>query len=260
MGYFEKLKDENLSLETPIELYKSENHAIYWIGIPEETAFRCNSYLIVDGEEAIIVDPGNRKYFEYVKKMVAHIVEPKDITGLIVCHQDPDVAASMVDWLDINPNLTIFTTPRTNVLLPHYGKTNYNYYDVSKNPTYKLPSGEELQFIESPFLHFAGAFTTYDKNSKFLFSGDIWAAIDTEWKLIISDFESHKISMDLFHLDYMPSNVICRGYVEKIEDLEIDAILTQHGSIVPKEFVEDAIKYLNELECGADIIYPHLSI
>ncbi|MFK5891524.1 MAG: hypothetical protein QM486_12415 [Flavobacteriaceae bacterium] len=256
----------NVSIEDlqykPTLLFDNGNgHQIFWLGIPEETAFRCNTYLILDQQEAIIVDPGSRAYFEFVKKRVAEIIPLEYLKGMILCHQDPDVAGSSIDWLDFNPELLLISSDRTNVLLPHYGIKDYNYYSIGSenNYQYRFSSGNVLQFIEAPFLHFPGAFTTYDKETQFLLSGDIWAALDIDWQLVIDNFDNHTMKLDLFHLDYMASNIAARGFAMKIQDINIDAILPQHGSIIPKEFVIDAIKYLEELQCGLDIVYPELS-
>lgn len=247
-----------INMNEPTLLYQQDTHAVYWLGITDETAFRCNAYLIVDGDEAIIVDPGSRSYFEQVKQRVAQIMTPESITGMILCHQDPDVAASVVDWLELNPKATVFTSPRTMVLLPHYGKRDFIAYDIEEKPRYKMPSGRALRFITAPFLHSPAAFVTFDENARHLFSGDIWAALTTEWKLVTQDFEQHALNMDLFHIDYMASNVAANGFVNKIADLDINAILPQHGSIIDRNDVPAALDYLRNLQCGTDIVYPEL--
>jgi len=252
-------KDVDIFIDTnePILLFKSGEHKIYWMGIEEESVFRCNVYLIQDGDEFILIDPGSRLYFNELKRWVSKITDPKNIDTLIICHQDPDVAASMVDWLEINANIKIATTPRVNILLPYYGNNNYDFFDVTKD-NYSFKNGNRLKFIEAPFLHSPGAFVTYDEVSKFLFSGDIFAAIDKDWNLVVKDFKAHKQNLDLFNLDYMACNIATKGFVRNIQNLEIDAILPQHGSIIPKEFVKDALEYLKDLKCGIDIIYADL--
>jgi len=164
----------------------------------------------------------------------------------------------MVDWLVLNPKATVFTSPRTVVLLPHYGKKDFIAYDIEENPRYEMPSGRALSFITAPFLHSPAAFVTFDENARHLFSGDIWAALTTEWELITYDFEQHALNMDLFHIDYMASNVAANGFVNKIAHLEIDAILPQHGSIIARNNVPAALDYLRTLRCGTDIAYPEL--
>ncbi len=246
------------ALENPGEptvLYEDEGHAIYWLGMSEESAFRCNCYLLRDGDCGIIIDPGSRFHFEQIRDRVAQVMPPESLTGMIICHQDPDVAASMVDWLELQPNLMVFTTPRTQVLLPYYGKSDYDFYDVEAQPDYRLPSGNLLRFIAAPFLHFPGAFTSYDVCAKVLFSGDIWGAIDTDWSLMVEDFEAHIGKMNLFHTEYMPSNRATRGFVQSLNGIELEAILPQHGSIIGPEHVVQALDYLRQLRCGTDIIY-----
>ena len=242
----------------PVPLFEREDHAVYWVGIADMTAFRCNVYFIKDGDEGIVVDPGSRGYFEAVKHHIAELMDPAAVSGMILCHQDPDVAASMVNWLEMNPGMKVFTSPRTNVLLPHYGVSGYNFYDTSAEPVYSLPSGEQLRFVDAPFLHFPGAITTYDGASRFLLSGDIFAALDIDWTLTVDDFAEHIAKMDLFHMDYMASNLAARGFVRRLAGLELDGILPQHGSVIKKEHVPLALEYLENLQCGLDIIYADM--
>jgi len=192
--------ETTIDTNAPVLLYQSQQHKIYWMGIEEETVFRCNIYLIQDEDEYIIVDPGSQLYHQELKKRIATIVPPEKINGLILCHQDPDVAASMVNWIDINNDITIYTSARTNVLLPYYGRSEYNFFDISTEGQYTFKSGRVLKFIEAPFLHFPGAFTTLDLSAKMLFSGDIWAALDMDWNLVVTDFQLHTQNMDLLRM------------------------------------------------------------
>lgn len=254
LAEFSKNFDE--MTERPTPLYQNEHHAVYWLGTPEDSAFRCNTYLITDGDEAIIVDPGGAEVFDFIRRRVEQIIVPAHVSAQILCHQDPDVAGSMVRWLEVNPEMKVITSTRTNILLSHYGRDDYNFFNITEFSSYTFSSGRNIRFIESPFLHFPGAFTTYDETSQYLFSGDIWAAIDMDWKLVISDFHNHEFKMNLFHLDYMAGNIATRGYVDRLKGITIEAILPQHGSVIPKAFVEDALRYLSNLRCGLDILYP----
>lgn len=245
-------------LSQPTVLFQSGSHTVYWLGIDQETPFRCNVYLIVDGNQAILIDPGDRRHFAEVKNRVAQVLPPEKVTGIVVCHQDPDCAASIVDWLQLRPDIVIYASMRANVLLPFFGAPQYRFVDAALHPKLKMPSGGEIRFIEAPFLHFAGAIATYDGTAKFLFSGDIWAAVGMDWTLVVDDFLAHSVKMDMFHIDYMASNAAARGFVNKLDGVAIDAIMPQHGSIIPPDLVEDALDYLRELECGTDVLYPEL--
>ncbi|PJA31327.1 MAG: MBL fold metallo-hydrolase [Zetaproteobacteria bacterium CG_4_9_14_3_um_filter_53_7] len=244
--------------DAPVALFEKSGHANYWLGNTESTAFRTNTYLIRDGERAWIVDPGNRALFEQVREWVTKIMPPQEITGLIVCHQDPDVAASMVDWLELNPDLKVYTSPRTQVLLPYYGRSDYDYVNVEEHPLLELTGGGVLRFVPAPFLHFAGAFATYDAVSKSLFTGDVFASLEAGNALWAESFDELAGGMELFHAEYMGSNIATRGFVGRLSGLEISSLLPQHGSLIGGDLVAHALRWLNTLQCGTDLIYPHL--
>lgn len=244
--------------DIPTPLFNRDNHAIYWLGTPEDTAFRCNSYLVVDGNEAFIIDPGGHNNFAFIKNRVSQIIDPANVGAMVLCHQDPDVAGSMCDWLTLNPGMRVISSGRTNILLPHYGNADYTFFNIEEESSCFFATGRSLEFILSPFLHSPGAFATLDKTSGFLFSGDIWAAVDMDWHLVVEDFRKHEMKLNLFHLDYMANNIAARGFAGKIQGLNISAILPQHGSIIPGIFVDKAIYYLQNLRCGTDLIYPDL--
>ncbi|MBN1198088.1 MAG: MBL fold metallo-hydrolase [Bacteroidales bacterium] len=243
----------------PTVLFQDDGHAIYWLGVPEATAFRSNTYLIVDQNEAIIVDPGGVDHFEFVQNRVSQILPPERVVAQILSHQDPDVAASFPLWVDVNPYIKVIASSRALTLLNHFRDCRYESLNSIDHPEYKFNSGKVIRFIPSPFLHSPAAFTTYDPFSKFLFSGDIWAAVDMEWKLVVEDFSTHRLKLNLFHLDFMASGKAARGFIERIRELEIDAILPQHGSIIPVRFIPMALDYLNRLNCGIDIFYPDIN-
>lgn len=242
----------------PTTLFERDGQAIHWVGSLDEVPFRCNSYLITDRDRALLVDPGSRRYFEQVKARVSRVADPARLTGMILCHEDPDVCGSMADWLALSPDALVMTSPRTQVIVPHHGRRDYRYYDVEKQPVYALPGGGALRFVPAPFLHFPGAFATYDTRSGFLFSGDVWGALDMNWELVVRDFDSHVISMNLFNLEYLASNKAARGFLKNLDGLAIRAILPQHGSIIGPAHVPAALEYLAGLQCGLDLLYPEL--
>jgi len=252
------LQTEDINLEEPVLLFDEDGHSIYWLGASEASAFRTNTYLVSDGDESIIIDPGNRTLFNSIKKNIDKLGRLSNVQAMVLCHQDPDVGASIFDWLKFKPELKVITSARTNILLPHYGVSEYSFYDSGEinNYEYVFESGRKLKFIEAPFLHFPGAIATYDEYSQSLFSGDIWAAISMDLNFTVDDFEEHKLKLDLFHIDYMASGIASRGFAAKLKNINIDLILPQHGALIQKEYVQSAVEYLEQLKCGLDLIYP----
>lgn len=235
-------------------------HAVYWVGAQEDSPFRCNAYLIVDGDYRVLMDPGSQKHhFAQVRARVAQIIPPESVTHIVVHHQDPDLCDSLPDWLAINRDIILVATPRTRVLLPYYGLPDeVRWLDASPNDTtcLELPGGA-LWFITSPFLHFPEAMTTFDEATGYLFSSDIGAAVERDWELVVSDWDRHWRGMVPFHVFYMASNRALRGYVDKISAFPVQAMLPQHGSILAgPEMVKRALAALRELPCGIDLLYP----
>jgi flavorubredoxin len=262
MNRVHELAAADVDLSQPVELWSGE-HSVYWVGSQEASAFRCNSYLIVDGEHRILIDPGSAvHHFPQVLERVEQVVPGTSITHIIAHHQDPDVCDSLPKWLELNPEIIIVATPRVRVLLPYYGfAPDVSWLDVSPNDstTLDLPS-TTLYFVTAPFLHFPEAFVTYDETSQLLFSGDIGAAIEPRWQLIATDWERQWRAMVPFHIFYMASQRALQGFVKKIEPFPLGALCPQHGSILPGELASVALDYLRQLPCGIDLIYPASNI
>ena len=84
---------------------------------------------------------------------------------------------------------------------------------------WKIQAGERLlQFIFTPYLHFPGAFCTFDPATGSLFSSDLMGGFTEGFALYAKD-RSYLESIRLFHEHYMPSREILASAVKKIESL-----------------------------------------
>ncbi|HEX3033145.1 MAG TPA: response regulator [Bacillota bacterium] len=227
-----------------VELAKN----VFWVGGNEQNGgLHCNPYLIVDGEEAVLIDPGSVLDFEYVYANVCSIVPLERIKYIILHHQDPDFCSSVPLFEQKGACAKIVTHWRTETLVKYYGIKS-DYYIVNEHGfRLVLKSGRVLGFIQTPYLHFPGAITTYDYSSKILFSSDLFGAFSYEWNLYANDDYIEK--MKTFHEHYMPSNDIIRPVMEKFLTLDIAMIAPQHGSVI-RNNIEEHIKALRDLECG----------
>ncbi len=70
------------------ELYKN----VFWVGDVEQiNALQCNPYLILDGDEAVLFDPGSSLDFEKVFSNVIEITPIETVKYVVLSHQDPDL-------------------------------------------------------------------------------------------------------------------------------------------------------------------------
>ncbi len=231
--------------ETPVQL----GEGIYWIGYTEtDSVFRTNAYLVKSGGEAALIDAGSAVYFDSMYSQIEKIVDVGTINYFIQHHQDPDLCASLPRWEDKIGPRKILAHTKANILIWHYGVKSELVNVDETGWELKLPD-RTLKFIFMPYMHSPGEIMTYDPKTKILFSGDIFGGLSMDWSLYANEY--YMDSMEMFMENYMPSTEIVNENLKRIEGLEIEMICPQHGSIIPKDSVEKAVRTLKELECGS---------
>ena len=226
---------------------------IYWIGFhdPKEL-FHCNPYLMVDGEEAVLFDPGGVADYEKVAEKAFSIIKPAQLRYVVLHHQDPDICASvpLLEEAIGHGQMKIVAHSRASVLIRHYGIKS-KFFLVDKNRySLTLKNGRILRFLTTPFCHFPAAIATYDEREKVLFSSDLFGAVSPGWSLFAG--EGYEEQMRTFHVGYMASTRHLSRVMERMATLDLDLILPQHGSVIRKEMIPQCIDFLKKLPCGID--------
>ncbi len=225
---------------------------IYWVGneIPDDQ-FQCHVYLIVNGEDSVLIDPGSRITWPETRKKIQEHLPLESIKYLVCHHQDPDITGA-IDFLNreaYRPDRTIICHWRTEALLVHYNWGLPFYRPEDHDWQLKLSGGRLLHFLFTPYLHFPGAICTFDKASGILFSSDIFGAFTKEFSLFAKD-ESYLEQMQPFHEHYMPSREILNHGLKQMEKFPIRMIAPQHGSIIRENLVRPLMNALKEMDCG----------
>lgn len=225
--------------------------SIYWVGMHlKGDPFQCHPYLIKNGNESILIDPGSMLEFDETVRKIKMLIPMSDIKYIILHHQDPDLAAAVpeIEKLINRDDLLIVTHSRMSLLVKHY-LIKSSYYEIDKHENSLTTStGLKLDFLTTPYCHSPGAFVSYEPNSKVLFSGDIFGGIEESWDFYAD--ESYFEKAKLFHQEYMPSKDIFNYALGKIEKLDIELIAPQHGSIIEKRYVPKLIEDMKNLDCG----------
>lgn len=228
---------------------------VFWVGAGDlqlKTQLNCNPYLIVDKGEAVLIDPGSPLDFEQVLRNILEIVSIDKLRYIVLQHQDPDFCASTPLFEQHGFRGQIATHWRAANLIQFYGVKS-SFYLVDEHE-WQLRFGNErlLNFISTPYLHFAGAIGTYDPQNKVLFSSDLFGAFAGQAALYADEWpnNSYMEAMLSFHENYMPSNKNLRPVMEKLSKMAIHLIAPQHGAIIRKD-IPGHIQALQELECGS---------
>ncbi|HCD46674.1 MAG TPA: hypothetical protein DEQ64_23720 [Lachnoclostridium sp.] len=248
---------------------------VYWVGFFDESAgLHCNPYLIVDGDEAVLIDSGSRDDFGTVMlKIMRTGISPGKISHLIYHHYDPDLCGNIphIETLINSKDLKIISHHENNIFINYYSMSSQKLCIEQLGFHFEFSSGRRLEFIRTPYSHSPGSFITYDKKTKTLFSSDIFGSYDHNWSLytligdVCKDCEPLKIcpitrkvcqinGIINFHQRIMPSKKALLYALERIEELDISLIAPQHGSILDTSAAQEiVIKRLKELtEVGID--------
>lgn len=233
--------------EMPIKIAEKT----WWVGhrLPDDT-FQCHVYLIENGDQSVLIDPGSVLTFKNTLAKIEEIIPFKNIRYFLCQHQDPDITGSLpiIDKLVNRKDALIVSHSRAITLLKHYG-LKLPFICVEENDWRLDLGGRELEFIFTPYLHFPGAFCTFDRKTGIMFSSDLFGGFTKKWRLFAKD-ESYFEEMRAFHEHYMPSLDILLHALKKIEEYPIDLIAPQHGSIIPKRLITSIINKLKNLDCG----------
>ncbi|MCK5878501.1 MAG: diguanylate cyclase [Holophagae bacterium] len=225
---------------------------IYWVGneIPDDK-FQCHVYLIVNGEDSVLIDPGSRITWPETSKKIQEHIPLESIKYLICHHQDPDITGAVDSLLQEapRPDRTIVCHWRAEALLVHYDWNLPFYRPEDHGWQLVLSGGRRLNFAFTPYLHFPGAICTFDEASGILFSSDIFGAFTENFQLFAKD-ESYLEQMRPFHEHYMPSREILNHGLKQIEKLPIRMIAPQHGSIIREKLVQPLMNALKKMDCG----------
>lgn len=263
---------ENLDLD-PIEIAEG----IYWLGYTNNNAgLHCNPYLIREGDEAVLIDGGNRDDFSAVMlKILRTGLQPAQIKRLIYQHYDPDLCGNLpqLEALINTKELRIISHAENNVFIHYYStKTPKLDYRVLQSE-FLFATGRRLTFHGTPFCHSPGSFMTYDERTKTLFSSDLFGSYDAQWDLFFAFQEgcsecSHTricpingkhcptYGIEQFHTRIMTSNRALSMALDVVESLDTERIAPQHGSILTnREDVKRIVGFLRALNSvGIDAV------
>jgi len=224
----------NIDFNNAVEIAED----IWWVGhYLENDPFQCHVYLIKNGNNSVLIDPGSKLTFKSTLTKIESIMPFEDIKYFICHHQDPDItgALMLIDELVTRKDAVILSHWRSIALLKHYA-LKIPLQCVEEMNWELVLENKKLKFIFTPYLHFAGAFTSFDESTGVLFSSDIFGGFTEGFSLYVED-DKYFEEIKLFHEHYMPSREILRHSLNKFQKLDLNLIAPQHGSIIPKQFI-----------------------
>ena len=267
--------NRGLDYSRAIEIAKG----VFWVGYSDTlSGLHCNPYIIIDNDEAVVIDGGSRPDFPTVMmKILQTGIDPSRIKALIYQHYDPDLCGSIPNYEDIvsRADLKIISDAENNIFIRHYSVTAPLISIDSLGYTYQFSSGRTLQFISTPYAHSPGSFVTFDQTSGILFTSDIFGSIGSYWELYLELTEDCRSCTDLdscpqeahcpfqdifnFHRVTMTSERALGYALEQIASVDFSILAPQHGSLIvtPRDIITLVEKLKTLKEIGIDWILGH---
>jgi len=214
-----------------------------------------NEYLVMDGDKALLTDPGGIEIFPAVFSAICPHYNPEQIGALFASHQDPDIISSLSMWLGFNPDIRCYASWLWNSFIPHFGGNDQTFINIPDEGMSLRVGKLELRAVAAHYLHSSGNFHLYDEKAKILFSGDIGAALlpELDTGLYVTDFNKHIAYAELFHRRWMGSNRAKMDWCERVSKLDIDLLCPQHGAIYRGDDVQRFINWFADLKVGSGI-------
>ena len=237
------------TVDGPVEIAPG----IWWVGFwDSEAGLLCNPYLILDGEEAVLIDGGSRPDFPTVMRKILQIgILPGQIKALVYHHFDPDLCGSIPHLEDMirRGDLVLISAKPNHMFIRHYSVRSPLRSLSELDFAYRFGSGRELRFTVTPYAHSQGSFMTFDVRTGVLFTSDLLGGYNTprDFFLNLGDAcracagvgpcvhpESPCLLKDIlrFHANVFPSEQALRHAISKIRALPFTLLAPQHGALL----------------------------
>lgn len=243
------MRRKEVVYDRPVEV----SQGVHWVGFYDaRSGLHCNPYLIIDNDEAVVIDGGSRPDFPAVMmKILQTGIAPSSITALIYHHFDPDLCGSLPHFEALigTKDLKVISDRANHMFIRHYSVSSNLLSLEDVEHRFRFRSGRVLQFENTPFAHSEGSSVTFDPVSGILFSSDLFGSYALEWDLFLriepecktctsyKNCPNGKIYCPIpdilrFHQKIMPSCKALRHALERMSKIPFQMIAPQHGSII----------------------------
>ncbi len=207
-----------------------------------------NSYFI-DAEQKTLIDTAKEKFSGTWLEKLRQVTDPSEIKYIILDHTEPDHSGSLPMLLDLAPEATVVGSGNAIRYLNDMAGRPFKSMVVKDGDVLDL-GNKTLRFIAAPNLHWPDSMYTYLVEDKLLFTCDSFGAHYCHPDMfddLVGDYsEPFKYYFDVI---LKPFSKFMLKAIDKIKDLEIDAVCPGHGPILRttwKERVSESEKYAKE--------------
>lgn len=236
------------------------NDDVSWVGILDydivsfdivmETLYGTtyNSYFI-NAEKKTLIDTAKETFKESYISKLCKVVNPQEISNIIVTHTEPDHSGCLKYLLEMVPDAVVYgSRPAINYLQDMIDKPFHSQF-VKDGDVLDL-GNKTLRFISAPNLHWPDTIYAYLEEDQLLFTCDSFGAHYCREEMF-DDLTDNYTESFKYYFDVIlkPFSQFMLKAIEKIRPLKIQAICPGHGPILRsnwKERLQLTEKYAKE--------------
>lgn len=144
-----------------------------------ENGMAYNSYMICD-EKIAVLDTVDKNFGDKWLYNIESILKGNAPDYLIVHHMEPDHSANIDNFMNKYPNAKVVSSAKSFVMMKQFFGTDYPDRQIVVADGDKLSLGtHELTFFAAPMVHWPEVITSFESNSKTLFSADAFGKFGT---------------------------------------------------------------------------------
>ena len=190
-----------------------------------------NAYLIT-GEKNILIDTVHASFFDQYLRNIESVLPVSKIDYLVMNHTEPDHSGSVAKLLELNPNITVYSTFPAKKCLDGIANRGFKSVVVKQGDRLEYGNGY-LEFIVAPLLHWPDSMFSWMPERNVLFTCDFLGCHYCEPAMLDTEIHYPERYWDEFDYYYKGIFAPFKPYVlaglDKIADLPATLICPSHG-------------------------------
>lgn len=203
-----------------------------------------NSYLVKGDKVALIDgvcdwDGVPETLFKQLEQLELDI---NDIDTIVINHTEPDHTGWLKAFMEIKKDFEIVTTKSGQALAQAFYDLDVPYRLVKSGDSIDLGQGKQLQFFETPNVHWPDSMVTYEVSTQTLFSCDIFGSYGAINESPYDDqLKEEELAFFEGETSRYYANIVARfatsavRALDKVADLPIKTIAPGHGIVWRKD-------------------------
>lgn len=216
---------------------------IFYVGVKDNTVNAYNNAYLIKSEKTALIDTVSERLSQTYIKKIEEILPVSEIDYLICNHSEPDKSGAVRSILELNPNIEVIGTIAAIKNLKEITNMTFNEHVAKDGTALDLGNGTELQFCIVPNLNWPDTMVTYEKESKTLFSCDMFSAYydgDIFSESIVFNNRYKDALREYYDCNFTPFKGFVQRAIEKISSYDIQLICAGYGPAVGK-FINEVI-------------------